>query len=112
MNCPIRPPGERRPRDCPPAVTVRVTAKRCSLDALTLAEGLLDTALSPCHGAPRTRGYRGGTHATPSPGLHRASRVRAALRGEPIESVCGQRRLARHPARQPESDVRIQGHAL
>src|SRR5437899_11603317 len=66
--------------DCPSAVTARVTAKRCSLDALTLAEGLLDLALSPCHGAPRTRGYRGGTHATPSPGLHRASRVRADLR--------------------------------
>src|SRR3989441_11397846 len=69
-----------QPRGCPSAVTARVTAKRCSLDALTLAEGLLDLALSPCHGAPRTRGCRGGTHATPSPGLHRASRVRAALR--------------------------------
>src|SRR6267142_4188753 len=69
-----------RPRDCPPAVTVRVTAKPCSLDALTLAEGLLDAALSPCHGTPRNRGYQGGTHTTPSPGLHRASRVGATLR--------------------------------
>src|SRR3989441_3535300 len=69
-----------QPRGCPSAVTVRVTAKRCSLDALTLAEGLLDDALSPCHGAPRTRGCRGGTHTTSSPGLHRASRVSATLR--------------------------------
>ena len=28
-------------------------AKRCSLDALTHAEGLWDAALSPSHGAPR-----------------------------------------------------------
>src|SRR5436853_6016429 len=89
MNCPIRPPGERRPRDCPPAVTVRVTAKRCALDALTLAEGLLDAALSPCHGAPRNRGYRGGTHATSSPGLHRASRVGATLRWSIDRSAWG-----------------------
>src|SRR5439155_16409709 len=52
----------------------------CSLDALTLAEGLLDAALSPCHGAPRTRGCRGGTHTVSSPGLHRASLVSATLR--------------------------------
>src|SRR5437899_6157032 len=69
-----------QPRGCPSAVTVRVTAKRCSLDALTLAEGLLDAALSPCHGAPRTRGCRGGTHTTSSTSLHRASRVSATLR--------------------------------
>src|SRR5712691_1359741 len=68
------------PRGCPSAVTARVTAKRCSLDALTLAEGLLDAALSPCHGAPRTRGCRGGTHTVSSPGLHRASLVSATLR--------------------------------
>src|SRR2546426_1122253 len=67
-------------RGCPSAVTARVTAKRCSLDALTLAEGLLDAALSPCHGAPRTRGCRGGTHTVSSPGLHRASLVSATLR--------------------------------
>src|SRR3989475_9924146 len=69
-----------QPRGCPSAVTARVTAKRCSLDALTLAERLLDAASSPCHGAPRTRGCRGGTHTTSSPGLHRASRVSATLR--------------------------------